>query len=102
MSAAMSRALRTLIQAAIAAAGTGGLNVALSGLGTPLIATLQIFLTGVVSHLQNALENSGKIPPYLKPAVAVAVADVNAEIVKEADVARRVLHAPGHEDPPAK
>lgn len=101
MSAAMKRALRTLIQAAIAAAGAGGLNVALSGLEAPLIATVQLFLTGLVSQTQNALENSGKIPSYLKPSVAVAAADAKAEIAKEAEKVRRVLHAPGHE-PPAK
>lgn len=68
MTPALQRALRTLLQAAVAAVGAVSLNAIFSGLDPQVIGSLQVMLTAGVSHLQNMLEDSGTVPAILKPA----------------------------------
>lgn len=66
MNDAQKRALRTLIQAALAVLATGVLAVALPGDFGKWATALTALLTVVFSAIQNALEDNGTIPTVLK------------------------------------
>lgn len=67
ISPALARAVRTLLQAAVAALGTVSLDAVFHGLDPQVIGLLQVVLTAAVSQLHNMLEDSGAVPTLLKP-----------------------------------
>lgn len=71
MTPALSRAVRTLLQGAVAALGTLSLNTLFKGVDPVMIGGFQVALTAMVSQLQNALEDSGTVPMLLKPKIVV-------------------------------
>lgn len=105
MTPALSRALRTLAQGLIAALGTLSLNTIFKGVDPVMIGGFQVALTAMVSQLQNALEDSGTVPTFLKPKPVVPPPDPPAPPdppVVVAPAARRVLKAPAKAKPAAK
>lgn len=66
MTPAIQRALRTLLQAAVAALGAVSVNAVFHGLDPAILGMMQVMLTAFVSQLQNALEDAEAIPTILK------------------------------------
>lgn len=66
MSDALRRAIRTLLQAILGALGAGALNVLFKGLDPEILAIIGIVLTTIITQIQNALEDTGAIPAFLK------------------------------------
>lgn len=66
MSDSTRRAIRTALQSIVGALGAGVLNLVFKGVNPGWLAVAAVVATTVFTQIQNALEDSGKIPALLK------------------------------------